>query len=149
MFIRLTQKTVAYYKIKLGSHQSLLRGEDVLMFKQIWCIPLGYVSFNVMCSLNQGPDGGCRSLLLEYISIEDDVTLDLVTRLRLNATQSRYLNHIKILFYLWLSLILSGFMSNCQVPCGDMMLSVLPFIFAKINSGDLTEVQKFQKNIVI
>lgn len=104
MFIRLTQKTVVYYKIKLGSQQSLLREEDALMFKQIWCIPLGYVSFSVMCSLSQGPDGGCRSLLLEYISIEDDVTLDLVTRLRLNATQSRYLNHIKILFYLWLSL---------------------------------------------
>lgn len=46
----------------------------------------------------------CRSLLLEYISIENDVTLDLVTRLTLNATQSRYLNHIKTLFYLWLSL---------------------------------------------
>lgn len=74
------------------------------MFKQIWCIPLGYVSFSEMCSLSQGPDGGCRSLLLEYISIEDNVALDLVTRLTLNATQSRYLNHIKTLFYLWLSL---------------------------------------------
>lgn len=73
------------------------------MFKQIWCIPLGYVSFSKMCSLSPGPDGGCRSLLLEYISIEDGVT-DLVTRLTLNATQSRYLNHIKTLFYLWLSL---------------------------------------------
>lgn len=62
------------------------------------------MSFSEMCSLSQGPDGGCRSLLLEYISIEDDVALDLVTRLTLNATQSRYLNHIKTLFYLWLSL---------------------------------------------
>lgn len=59
---------------------------------------------SVRCVLSLGPDGGCRSLLLEYISIEDDVTLDLVTGQILNATQSRYLNHIKTLFYLWLSL---------------------------------------------
>lgn len=76
----------------------------MLMFKQIGCIPLGYVSFMEMRCRSLEPDGGCTSLLLEYISIEDDVALDLVTRLTLNATWSRYFNHIKALFYLWLSL---------------------------------------------
>lgn len=74
------------------------------MFKQIWCIPLGYVSFSEMCSPRRAPDGGCRSPLLEYISIDGDVVLALVTRLTLNAAQSRYLNHIKTLSYLWLAL---------------------------------------------
>lgn len=59
---------------------------------------------SVSCVPEPGPDGGCTRLVLEYISIEDDVALDLVTRLTLNATQSRYLNLIMILFYLWLSL---------------------------------------------
>lgn len=74
------------------------------MFRQMWCIPLGYVSVGEMCSPSRGPDGGCRRPLLEYVSIEGDVALALVTRLTLNATQSRYLNHIKNLFYLWPSL---------------------------------------------
>lgn len=83
------------------------------MFRHIWCIPLGCVSFSEMCSLGQGPDGGCRSPLPEYISIEDDVALDLVTRMTLNATRSQYLNHIKTLLFMALLVGLSCFMSNC------------------------------------
>lgn len=116
------------------------------MFKQIWCIPLGYVSFSEKCSLSQGPDGGCRSLLLEYISIEDDVTLDLVTRLTLNATQSRYLNHIKTLFYLWLSLWFS--LALCLIVSLHVAIWCAissAFYLCQMNSATLSKVQRFPK----
>jgi hypothetical protein len=53
--------------------------------------------------LEWGTDGGRGSLLLEYISIEDDVAFNPVIGLMLTATQSRYLNHIKALFCHWLA----------------------------------------------
>lgn len=125
-----------------GDAHTLRWEEDALMPKHIWCIPLGYSPLGKTCSLKPGTDGGHSSLLLEYISIEDDVAFNSVSRLTLTATQSRYLNHIRSLLFTACLVILPGFLKNiCQPPCGDYdMLPGRLFIFAKMNSAPLSEV---------
>lgn len=95
----------------------LLREEAVPTLKQIRCVPPGYRSLAAPRRAPAAePDGQCGGLLQEHISVEEDVALYWVTRLSLNATPSRYLNHIKAFFYYTPPCDFAWLHSNYQ-PC--------------------------------
>lgn len=76
------------------------------------------------------PDGRRRSLLQEYCSVEEDAALDRVTRLPLNATPSRYLNHIKAFFYYIPPCDFAWLHSNYQPCCSTRGFRCpLPLLF--------------------